>query len=70
MKRVKNKRVELWAHIVSEHATIIGLDTPYDELLIHHTDEHDGPGTIRNHPRESRDFTLKKLGEVLAEDDG
>lgn len=65
--RVKNKRIELWAHLVSEHAGIWPLDATYAELKDEHDHEHRGPGTIRNHPEESRKYSVKKLGEVLSE---
>ena len=67
VSRVKNKRVELWAHLVSEHAGIWPLDATYDELKDEHDHEHKGPGTIRNHPEESRAYSVKKLGQVLSE---
>lgn len=62
-------RVKLWAHIVSQHASMLSPETPLDVLIDVHEHEHDGPGTIRNHPRESREYSLKKLGEVLSESD-
>lgn len=31
--------------------------------------EHNGPGTIRSHPRESREHSLNKIGKVLSESD-
>lgn len=66
-KQVKNKRIELWAHLVSEHAGIWQLNASYASLVDSHDHEHTGPGTIRNHPVESRKYSLKKLGEVLSE---
>lgn len=62
-------RIKLWAHIVSEHANMLSPEMPLDDLIEIHDHEHDGPGTIRNHPRESREYTLKKLGNVLRESD-
>lgn len=66
MKVIRNKR-ELWAHLVSQHATIIDLNCTLAELKDMHEHEHEGPGTIRNHPEESREYSLKKLGQVLSE---
>lgn len=66
-RRVKNKRIELWAHLVSEHAGIWALDSTFKNLVEAHDHEHEGPGTIRNHPKESRRYSVKKLGEVLSE---
>jgi hypothetical protein len=65
--KVRNERVELWAHCVSEHAVILPPDTPLPDLTRYHDDEHEGPGTIRNHDPASRTWSLKKLGEVLSE---
>lgn len=62
-----NFRIELWAHLVSRHAVIISPELSEAELFDLHKHEHDGPGTIRNHPREDLSFNLKKLGEVLSE---
>lgn len=61
------QHAELWAHCVSEHACILDPLTPYAELLDFHRHEHKGPGTIRNHPEDSRKYSLKKIGEVLSE---
>lgn len=69
MKRVKNSRIELWAHIVSEHAAVVALDATRSELEELHHHEHNGPGGIRNHPESSRTFKFTKLGTVLAEAD-
>jgi hypothetical protein len=60
-------RIKLWAHIVSQHASMLSPETPLDVLIDAHEHEHDGPGTIRNHPRDSRTYSLKKLGKVLSE---
>ena len=62
-----NARFLLWAHLVSEHATILDIDFPMDALVEMHDHEHAGPGTIRNHPKEDRSYSLKRLGEVLSE---
>jgi hypothetical protein len=66
--RVGNKRIELWAHVVSEHANCIGpMALSLAELENQHRHEHHNSGGIRNHPEASREYSLKKLGEVLSE---
>lgn len=60
---------KLWAHLVSAHATILDPTTPSVDLVRAHIAEHKGPGTIRNHPKASRAYTLAKMGEVLIEAD-
>lgn len=60
------ERLELWAHIVSEHCNMAPPGTLYS-MLEYHDGEHEGPGTIRNHPVESRRYSLRKLAEVLSE---
>lgn len=65
--RLHNARIELWAHLVSEHANAIGFDFTHEELKAMHTHEHNGPGGIRNHPEDRRNYSLKKLGKVLSE---
>lgn len=62
-------RVRLWAHIVSEHACVISPEAPLSDLVDYHEHEHDGPGTIRNHPRESRHYALSGIGETLLDCD-
>jgi len=65
--RLKNDRIELWAHLVSEHASIIGFDLSVEELKAMHVQEHNGPGGIRNHSESLRNYSLKRLGRVLSE---
>lgn len=62
----QEERLELWAHIVSEHCNCAPPGS-LSAMLEYHDHEHDGPGTIRNHPRESRRYSLRKLAEVLSE---
>ena len=62
-------RLALWAHLISEHATCIGLDLPLADLVEIHEHEHDGPGTIRNHPREWRNANVARIVATLAESD-
>ena len=60
-------RLVLWGHLVSAHAGIFPLQATLEKLLDMHEREHNGPGTIRNHPRESREYSIKKIGDVLSE---
>lgn len=64
---VVEDRLVLWGHLVSAHAGIFSLQATLEELLDMHEHEHNGPGTIRNHPRESRAYSIKKIGAVLSE---
>lgn len=57
----------LWAHLVSEHACIIRPEVTLAELEDLHHHEHAGPCTIRNHPRESLAYSLKKIASTLSE---
>jgi len=66
LSATEDQRV-LWAHCVSEHATILSPETSLAELHDFHTHEHEGPGTIRNHDPASRVYSLKKMGKVLYE---
>jgi hypothetical protein len=65
-----NARMALWAHCVSEHAAILSPEISFRDLEKYHDHEHGGPGTIRNHERSSRDYSIKKIGQVLSEADG
>jgi len=67
--RAVEDRLTLWAHLVSEHGSCIGLDMTLAELVNAHEHEHDGPGTIRSHPRESRAAQLPKIILTLSESD-
>jgi hypothetical protein len=58
---------ELWLHLVSAHAAGCDPTMTYADLEDLHEHEHDGPGTIRNHPRESRMWDRAKLATVLRE---
>jgi hypothetical protein len=60
-------RIRLWAHCISEHAVIMSPEASEADLKDYHDHEHEGPGTIRNHPLASRAYTLKKIGVVLSE---
>ncbi len=67
LKADERARARLWAHLVSEHAAIIPLETSMKDLEDTHKHEHKGPGTIRNHDESSRSYSLKKLGAILYE---
>ena len=67
--KIRNARIELWAHLVSAHATVIPFTWTMGELELEHGHEHKGPGTIRGHDSADRSYSLKKMGEVLAEAD-
>lgn len=60
-------RLELWAHIVSAHCNIMPTNASVAEMLDYHDHEHRGPGTIRNHPENSRHHSLAKIAKVLSE---
>ena len=62
-------RIALWAHLVSEHAAILSPTAKPKHLRELHAHEHNGPCGIRNHPEDSRTFSLKKMGTVLPESD-
>lgn len=63
------ERLALWAHLVSEHACALSMDTPLEVLVDVHKNEHKGPGTIRNHDESLRGATHARLIEVLSERD-
>jgi len=68
-QRPNEDRLTLWAHLISEHSSCIGLDLPLADLVEIHEHEHDGPGTIRNHPREWRNANVARIVATLAESD-
>jgi hypothetical protein len=59
-------RLELWAHIVSEHCNMAPPGSVAD-MLDYHEHEHEGPGTIRNHDPNSYHYSLRKLAKILSE---
>lgn len=59
-------RLELWAHIVSEHCNMAPPGS-VSSMLDYHEHEHEGPGTIRNHDTNSYHYSLRKLAAVLSE---
>ena len=54
-------------HLISAHADITAIERSLRENWDEHQHEHDGPGTIRNHPRELLFFELLKIEENLEE---
>lgn len=61
-----NDEAVLFAHLVSQHA---GIFSPDSALVEAHEHEHDGTGTIRNHPRSDRTYDYAKMARVLSEAD-
>jgi hypothetical protein len=59
-------RLELWAHIVSEHCNMAPPGS-VSSMLDYHEHEHEGPGTIRNHDPNSYHYSLRKLAKILSE---
>lgn len=59
-------RLELWAHIVSEHCNAAPPGS-VASMLDYHESEHEGPGTIRNHDPHSYHYSLRKIAAVLSE---
>jgi hypothetical protein len=55
-----NEWGRLALHLASEHADPVALQRGLRDNAEQHEHEHDGPGTIRNHDRASRDFDLRK----------
>lgn len=62
-------RIKLWAHLVSQHRAILDPLMDEEDLIDIHDHEHKGPGTIRDHDIKDRDFSVKKIGQVLSESD-
>lgn len=59
----------LWAHLVSRHAVILDIDCTREELEQIHRHDHLAPGGIRNHTKEDRSYSLRKMGQVLSENE-
>ncbi len=66
-RKPREDRLTLWAHIVAKHACIMATAATLEELIDYHDHEHQGPGTIRDHDRASRETSLHRLGAVLIE---
>jgi hypothetical protein len=54
-------------HLASDHADPLAVCRGARQNDEQHEHEHDGPGTIRNHPRDSRHFELAKARAVILE---
>lgn len=54
-------------HLVSAHCNAAALTHTDAEAAESHTHEHDGPGTIRNHPRGDLFYDPQKIADVLIE---
>lgn len=54
-------------HLASRHADGLALTRTLADNQDAHQHEHDGPGTIRNHPREDLSWDGEKVDQVVAE---
>lgn len=62
-----NEWGRLALHLASMHADPMAPQRGLRENRDHHGHEHDGPGTIRNHDRESLHFDLDRARYVILE---
>lgn len=62
-----NEWGRLAMHLASMHADPMAPERSYRGNAEQHEHEHDGPGTIRNHPRASREFDQLRAWSVIAE---
>lgn len=58
---------EVAMHLVSDHADPMAVCRSYEDNTDQHDYEHRGPGTIRDHPPESRHIDPEKVELVLEE---
>lgn len=58
---------DLAMHLVGEHADGMAVARPRAENAGQHEHEHDGPGTIRNHPRGWLGYSPARVEETLEE---
>lgn len=58
---------QLAMHLISAHCDGIAIGRDWAGNADQHKHEHDGPGTIRDHPRGSLHFDADEIEEVLAE---
>jgi hypothetical protein len=56
---------DLRLHLLARHCLINAAELADHAVLDAHAHEHDGPGTIRNHPRDDRSWTIEKIHDVL-----
>lgn len=54
-------------HLIGEHADGLAVARPRTENIEQHKHEHDGPGTIRNHPRGWLGYSATRVEETLEE---
>jgi hypothetical protein len=54
-------------HLISAHCDPLAIARPHAGNTEQHHHEHTGPGTIRNHPVDSRAWDPVKLEQVLEE---
>lgn len=52
-------------HLLSSHCLVNAAELRDHEVADAHEHEHNGPGTIRNHPREDHSWTVDKVHLVL-----
>ena len=60
-----NEWGRLALHLASMHADPMALQRGQADNDDQHNHEHTGPCTIRNHPRESRDFDLHRARSAV-----
>lgn len=58
---------DLAMHLVSAHCDPMAVCRFPPDNIDQHEHEHDGPGTIRNHPRDDLSFDEQKVEDVLEE---
>lgn len=59
---------DLSLHLVSAHCNGAGLANTEADTIDMHEHEHDGPGTIRNHPRKDLFWDEEKVVAILIEE--
>lgn len=57
----------LQLHLVSAHCNAAALGLTASQARDAHQHEHDGPGTIRNHPRSSTLWDADKVADIIIE---
>jgi hypothetical protein len=58
---------QLAFHLISMHCDGLAIERPVTGNIDQHEYEHDGPGTIRNHPRWLRTWDAGKIEDILKE---
>lgn len=54
-------------HLISKHADSMAIERSHKDNEAQHDHEHDGPGTIRNHPRDWLGWDEHEIEAVLEE---